>query len=66
MATRKNEAVGTSENLSLDEAIRDALGRLSPAGPEQPLRIVLEEISYQPGDIAGRRYLSVRLRGEGM
>jgi hypothetical protein len=66
MATIQNEAVGISDNLSFDEALRDALNKLHPAGPEQPLRIKLEEIIYQPGDIAGRRYLSVRISGAGV
>lgn len=66
MATMKNEAVGVSDNLSFDEALRDALKKLQPAGPEQPLRIKLEDIIYQPGDIAGRHHLSVRISGVGV
>jgi len=66
MATKKNEAVGTSEKLSFDEAMLDALKKLPPAGPEQPIIIKLEEIIFQPGDIAGRSYLSVRISGAGV
>lgn len=66
MSNTMNEAVGTSDNLSFDEALRDALKKLPPQSNEAPQKLTLEEIVYQAGDIAGRRHLSVRIRRVGM
>jgi len=60
MSDTINEAVGISNNLSFDEALRDALKKLSPEN-ERPLGIVLKDIAYQPGDLAGKHYLSVHI-----
>jgi hypothetical protein len=65
MAPIQNEAVGTSDNLSFDEALRAALKKLHHSN-EQPLTIKLEEIIYQPGDLAGKHHLSVRISGAGV